>query len=132
MNETTGSGRVLVCDDEPYILRSLSYVLRKEGFEVCEGRNGQEAIEQALAFHPQLIFLDVMMPLANGFDVCESLRRHEEFHDVPIVMLTAKGQECDRDRGLEVGASHYMTKPFSPSQIVQLARTLLTTQVQDS
>ncbi|MBK9384503.1 MAG: response regulator [Planctomycetes bacterium] len=116
--------RILCVDDEPYILRSLAYVLRREGFEVHEGRHGEEAIELAERLLPALIFLDVMMPQANGYEVCARLRRDPRLRSVPIVFLSARGQESDRDRGLDVGATRYVTKPFSPALIARLAREL--------
>ncbi|MBL8899413.1 MAG: response regulator [Planctomycetes bacterium] len=116
--------RILCVDDEPYILRSLAYVLRREGFEVFEGRHGEEAIELAERLLPALIFLDVMMPRANGYEVCARLRRDPRLRAVPIVFLSARGQESDRDEGLDVGATRYVTKPFSPALIARLAREL--------
>jgi two-component system phosphate regulon response regulator PhoB len=119
--------RVLCVDDEPYILRSLAYVLRREGFEVHEGRHGEEAIALAQRLVPALIFLDVMMPQANGYEVCARLRQDARLREVPIVFLSARGQESDRDRGLDVGATRYVTKPFSPALIARLARELTAT-----
>lgn len=119
--------RVLCVDDEPYILRSLAYVLRREGFEVHEGRHGAEAIELAERLLPDLIFLDVMMPQKNGYEVCARLRQNAALRNVPIVFLSARGQESDRDRGLDAGATHYVTKPFSPAQIARMARELTVT-----
>ena len=115
--------RVLVADDEPYILRSLTYILRKEGFDVREARTGREALEAVKADPPDLVFLDVMMPEVNGFEVCARIKVDPALSGVRIVMLTARGQ--DQDRGREAGADLYMTKPFSPSKIVELARRLL-------
>lgn len=115
--------RVLVADDEPYILRSLTYILRKEGFDVREARTGREALEAVKAEPPDLIFLDVMMPEVNGFEVCARIKVDPALSGVRIVMLTARGQ--DQERGREAGADLYMTKPFSPSKIVELARRLL-------
>lgn len=119
------ASRILVVDDEPFILRSLTFVLRKEGFEVLEARNGEEAIQVIRREKPTLVFLDVMMPKKNGYEVCEEVKSDPELRDVYVVMLTAKGQESDRDKGLALGADEYMTKPFSPSRITERVRELL-------
>ena len=114
--------RVLVVDDEPYILRSLCYVLRKEGYEVREARTGSEALAAVRSEPPDLVFLDVMIPEVNGFDVCREIREDPALSAVRIVMLTARGQDHDRSRA--VGADLFMTKPFSPSKILDVARSL--------
>lgn len=119
------SGEILVVDDEPFILRSLTFVLRKEGFTVHEARNGEEALAAIRQHRPALVFLDVMMPKKNGYEVCEEVKADPEFRDTWIVMLTAKGQESDRDKGLALGADEYMTKPFSPSRIIERTREIL-------
>ncbi|HET6203811.1 MAG TPA: response regulator [Planctomycetota bacterium] len=114
--------RVLVVDDEPYILRSLCYVLRKEGYDVREARTGPEALEAVRSEPPDLLFLDVMLPEVNGFDVCRQIREDVRLSGVRIVMLTARGQDHERSRA--VGADLFMTKPFSPSKILDVARGL--------
>ena len=114
--------RVLVVDDEPYILRSLSYVLRKVGYEVREARTGGEALAAIRAEVPDLCFLDVMLPEVNGFEVCREIRQDPALAGVRIVMLTARGQDQDRSRA--VGADLFLTKPFSPSRILEVARSL--------
>ena len=119
------NNRILVVDDEPFILRSLTYVLRKKGFEVLQAWNGEEGLEIIRRERPPLVFLDVMMPKLSGFDVCRAVRAESWGDDVRIVMLTAKGQESDRERGLASGADEYMTKPFSPSRIVEKAHLYL-------
>jgi DNA-binding response OmpR family regulator len=119
------SDQILVVDDEPFILRSLTFVLRKEGFDVLEARDGEEAMEQIRAHRPAVVFLDVMMPKKNGYEVCEEVKSDEELESTFVIMLTAKGQESDRDKGLAVGADEYMTKPFSPSKITERVREIL-------
>jgi two-component system, OmpR family, alkaline phosphatase synthesis response regulator PhoP len=119
------TAKVLVVDDEPFILRSLSFVLRKGKMDVVEARNGEEALEMIRQHHPKLVFLDVMMPKMNGYDVVRAVRAEEEFSDVHMVLLTAKGQEADRAVGMEAGANDYLTKPFSPARILQLAKEVL-------
>lgn len=115
--------KVLVVDDEPYILRSLTFVLRKEGFDVREAHSGREALEVFRQERPGLVFLDVMMPEMNGFEVCREIKSDQQAQGVRVVMLTARGQDTDRDRGLSAGADEYLTKPFSPSKVVELARS---------
>jgi len=117
--------KVLVVDDEPFILRSLSFVLRKGKMDVVEARNGEEALGMIREHHPRLVFLDVMMPKMNGYDVVRAVRAEEKFSDVHLVLLTAKGQEADRAVGMEAGANDYLTKPFSPARILQLAKEVL-------
>lgn len=117
--------KVLVVDDEPFILRSLSFVLRKGSMDVLEARNGEEALELIKEHHPKLVFLDVMMPKMNGYDVVRAVRADEALSGIYLVLLTAKGQEADRVVGMEAGANDYLTKPFSPSKILELAQQIL-------
>ena len=118
-------GPILVVDDEPFILRSLTFVLRKQGFDVIEARDGEEAMIRVRNDRPFLVFLDVMMPRKNGYEVCEEIKGDPELADTHVIMLTAKGQESDRDKGLAIGANEYMTKPFSPSKITGRVREIL-------
>src|SRR5690606_25987716 len=111
--------KVLVVDDEPFILRSLTFVLRKEGFEVSEAMNGEEAMEKIRAEKPGLVLLDVMMPKKNGYEVLSEVKSDDELKSTYVIMLTAKGQEADRVKGLSLGENEYMTKPFSPMKIVE-------------
>jgi DNA-binding response OmpR family regulator len=117
--------KVLVVDDEPFICRSLSFVLRKDDYEVFEARDGEEALEVIRTEKPDLVFLDVMMPKMNGFDVVRAVRAEEHLAGILIVLLTAKGQDADRQTGEDAGANDYMTKPFSPTKILERARLLL-------
>ena len=117
--------RVLVVDDEPFILRSLSFVLRKEGFLVSEASNGVEAMEKIRDELPGLVLLDVMMPKMNGYEVLSQVKSDAALRDIHVIMLTAKGQEADRIKGLSLGVNEYMTKPFSPMKIVERARAVL-------
>ncbi len=116
---------ILVVDDEPYILRSLSFVLKKEGFEVDTATNGEEALRKAKELRPKLMFLDLMMPRVNGFDVCRTVKMDDALKDTYVIILTAKGQDIDRDMGITAGADEFMTKPFSPKEIVAKAREIL-------
>lgn len=116
---------VLVVDDEPFICRSLTFVLRKENYLVLEARNGEEALAAIRQHKPDLVFLDVMMPKLNGFQVTQQVRSDPTLDSVKIILLTAKGQESDREVGKTAGANDYMTKPFSPTKILDRARQML-------
>jgi two-component system alkaline phosphatase synthesis response regulator PhoP len=116
---------ILVVDDEPFICRSLTFVLRKERYNVIEARNGVEALAAIQAHKPDLVFLDVMMPKVNGFEVTERVRADPALAGIKIILLTAKGQESDREVGKSAGADDYMTKPFSPTKILERAREIL-------
>ena len=105
--------------------RSLTFVLRKGNYEVLEARDGEEALDAIRTHKPDLVFLDVMMPKVNGFEVTQQIRSDAAFNDVKIILLTAKGQECDREVGREAGANDYLTKPFSPTKILDRARQIL-------
>lgn len=116
--------RILIVDDEPFILRSLAFVLRKEGYEVDTAGDGEEGLDKLRHQDYALAFLDIMMPRLGGFEVLQRLR-DERPDDAPrVVFLSAKGMEEDRARGLELGAIDYVSKPFSPAAVLQLVRTL--------
>ncbi|WP_332747209.1 response regulator transcription factor [Hydrogenophaga sp.] len=119
------SHKILIADDEPNILISLEFLMKREGFEVVLARDGQEAIDAIKREHPALVLLDVMMPVKTGFDVCSEVRANETLRDMLIVMLTAKGRDTDVAKGLALGANAYMTKPFSTRELVQKVHELL-------
>lgn len=108
---------ILVIDDEPYILRALSYLLSREGYRVETACNGEEGLARIRELRPPIVFLDIMMPRLNGYQVCEQIKQEPALADVYVVMLSAKGQHVDRERGLSAGADDYMTKPFSPRDV---------------
>jgi DNA-binding response OmpR family regulator len=110
--------RILVVDDEPHLLRSLSFILSKSGYEVVTASNGEEALEKLFEIRPELIILDIMMPNKNGYEVCEAIRKMPEFAEIYIVVLSAKGGEMDKEKALSLGANEFMSKPFSPQEIV--------------
>ena len=116
---------IRVVDDEPFICRSLTFVLRKADYNVLEARNGEEALAAIRTHKPDLVFLDVMMPKLNGFQVTQQVRADASLDGVKIILLTAKGQECDREVGKTAGANDYMTKPFSPTKILDRTRQIL-------
>jgi DNA-binding response OmpR family regulator len=117
--------KVLICDDEPYILESVSYVAREGGYEVFTAEDGEEALQTARKELPDLIFLDLMMPRRNGFQVCQALRAEEATKAIHIIILTARGQEIDRVQGEKAGANDYLTKPFSPRKLRQKMKEIL-------
>jgi DNA-binding response OmpR family regulator len=117
--------KLLIADDEPNILLSLEYLLRREGYQVSIARDGQEALDAVNRDCPELLLLDVMMPRKNGFEVCQALRADERFASLKILMLTAKGRDTDVAKGLALGADAYMTKPFSTKELVDKVRELL-------
>ncbi len=116
---------ILIVDDEPYVQRSLSFVFRKEGFDVETASNGEEAINKARELKPKVIFLDLMIPKINGFDVCRIIKSDKALSDCHVIILTAKGQEVDKERGLSEGADDFITKPFSPKEVVSKVRDIL-------
>lgn len=117
--------KLLIADDEPNILISLEYLMKREGFEVLVARDGEEALALLREHRPRLVLLDVMMPKKSGFEVCQALRADEALRDTLVLMLTAKGRDTDVAKGLGVGADAYMTKPFSTKELVQKVRGLL-------
>ncbi|MDP1687111.1 response regulator transcription factor [Hydrogenophaga sp.] len=119
------SHKILIADDEPNILISLEFLMKREGFEVVLARDGREAMDAIERERPALVLLDVMMPVKTGFDVCSEVRANEDLRGVIIVMLTAKGRDTDVAKGLALGANAYMTKPFSTRDLVQKVRELL-------
>jgi DNA-binding response OmpR family regulator len=122
------SVKILIVDDEAHIRSLIQQTLEEledEGVELLTAADGMAALEQIKAEEPQLVFLDVMMPKMNGFDVCRSVKQELGLGGVHIVLLTAKGQEVDRQKGDEVGADVYMTKPFDPDALLAHARQVL-------
>lgn len=120
--------KILIVDDEPHLRLLLEQTLEEledEGVELLTASNGQEALDLITSEHPQLVFLDVMMPKMNGFEVCDAVKRDEALHDVYIIMLTAKGQEIDKQKGQQMGADVYMTKPFDPDEILEKSKQIL-------
>jgi DNA-binding response OmpR family regulator len=122
---TAEDKRILVVDDEPNIVMSLEFLLRKAGFQVETARNGREALDALEREPPDLLLLDVMMPEFDGYAVCERIRQDTRWDRTRIVMLTARGRESERARGLALGADDYVTKPFSTRVLVEQVRTLL-------
>jgi two-component system phosphate regulon response regulator PhoB len=116
---------VLVVEDEAALVTLLRYNLEREGFRVAAARDGEEALLLAREQKPDLVLLDWMLPLLSGIEVCRQLRRMPEARSVPIIMLTARGEEGDKLRGLDSGADDYVTKPFSPTELIARVRAVL-------
>ena len=120
--------KLLIVDDEPHIRMLLEQTLEDledEDVELFMASNGQEAFDIIQKETPQLVFLDVMMPKMNGFDVCQKVKKELNMDNVYIILLTAKGQDMDKEKGLAVGANEYMTKPFDPDTIMEKAMEIL-------
>jgi DNA-binding response OmpR family regulator len=122
------SKRVLIVDDEPNIVVSLEYLMKKEGFEVAVAADGDAALEQLRTFRPDLVLLDIMMPKKSGYEVCEAARTDPDLAGIRIVMLTAKGRDLEVAKGMALGADAYVTKPFSTKDLVTLVKALLDVQ----
>ena len=117
--------RILIAEDEPNIVISLEFLLRGAGYEVAVARNGADAIDLTEKLRPDLIVLDVMLPLVNGFEVCRRIRDARATRNVRVLMLTARGRESEMEKGLAAGANAYMTKPFSTKELVDTVAGLL-------
>jgi two-component system alkaline phosphatase synthesis response regulator PhoP len=117
--------KILIADDEAHLRTLIRQVLEEEGVEILTASNGDEALETIQTEKPDLVFLDVMMPKKSGFDVCQAVKSSPDTKSIYIILLTAKGQEFDRRRGIEVGADVFMTKPFDPDALLEKARNVL-------
>lgn len=120
--------KILIVDDEAHIRLLIEQALEDledEGVELLQASNGEEALAVIQAERPSLVFLDVMMPKMNGFDVCHAVKRELGLSDVYIIMLTAKGQEYDKQKGADMGVDAYMTKPFDPDELLETAGQVL-------
>lgn len=124
-NTSRVMAKILVVDDEPDALELVSFNLKAAGYEVVTAADGQEAIKKARQHAPDLILLDVMLPEVDGLEVCKLLRRDPATTGIPVIMLTAKAAEIDRVLGLELGADDYITKPFSPRELMLRVKNLL-------
>ena len=117
--------KILIADDEPNILVSLEFLMKREGYEVLLARDGSEALLAIVREQPALVLLDVMMPGKSGFDVCQEVRSNDALSAMKIVLLTAKGRETDIAKGMALGANDYITKPFSTKDLAARVRALL-------
>ncbi|MCU0651443.1 MAG: response regulator [Candidatus Omnitrophica bacterium] len=117
--------KILIVDDERDIIKMLDYNLKKEGFRVISAYDGEDAIDSALKERPDLIVLDLMLPGLDGLEVCKTIKKENKTANIPIIMLTAKAQEADKIVGLELGADDYITKPFSPRELIARIKAVL-------
>jgi len=117
--------KILIVDDEKDIVKMLDYNLKKEGFRTISADDGEDALDLSAREHPDLIILDLMLPGLDGLEVCKSLKKADKTALIPIIMLTAKTKEADKIVGLELGADDYMTKPFSPRELVARVKAVL-------
>lgn len=116
---------ILIVDDEEYIVTSLEYVMKSAGFDVVVAYDGDEAIDKVTSTVPDLLITDIMMPKLNGFDLCEKIRANPLWTSIRIIILTAKGRDSEREKGLSLGADDYMTKPFSTRELLKRVKELL-------
>lgn len=120
------SGRkILLVDDEPHVIRSLRFVLEKQGYDIDFADNGEDAMTKVREFRPDLMLLDIMMPKRDGYDVCQEIKNDPELKDTYVIILTAKGQEKDRVKAFDALADEFVTKPFSPSGLLARLKELL-------
>lgn len=119
------SKRILVCDDDPIILRLLQVNLELEGYDVLAAHHGEEAVDIALNEHPDLVICDIMMPRMDGYQTARQLKGDPSTEDIPIVFLSAKAQQSDIEKGEEFGVQGYLTKPFDPNELLELVERLV-------
>ncbi|MDH4232362.1 MAG: response regulator [Nitrospirota bacterium] len=117
--------RILIADDEPNIVLALEYLMKNEGYEVQTVTDGEDALRAIEKNRPDLILLDIMMPNLDGYEVCQRIRSDPSMKDIVIIMLTAKGREVEREKGLALGADFYISKPFSTREVVKKVREIL-------
>ena len=117
--------RVLVIEDEPHIIEAINVILSRDGWSVDTHSNGHDAVDVVLAKAPNLVILDVMLPGRSGYDILKDLRAHPQTAELPVLMLTARGQNKDRDMAERLGASCFMTKPFSNAEVLEALRSLV-------
>jgi DNA-binding response OmpR family regulator len=119
------ASKILIVDDEPNIVLSLEFLMKKAGYEVRTAADGEAALEAITAACPDLVLLDVMMPRKNGYEVCQAIRENPAWKDTRVIMLTAKGRDVEREKGLALGADDYITKPFSTQEVVERVQEML-------
>ncbi|HYN00077.1 MAG TPA: response regulator [Aestuariivirgaceae bacterium] len=119
------SQSVLIVDDEPNILLSLQFLMKKTGYDVRTAKDGEAAMAEISRAAPDLVLLDVMMPKIDGFSICEQIRANPQWKDMRIIMLTARGRDVEREKGLALGADDYITKPFSTQDAIARVEAVL-------
>ena len=125
MSKNVTNKKILIVDDDPYILMSLDFLMKKNKFEVFVARNGTEALEQIKTNQPDLILLDIMMPDVDGYEICTKVKSDIKTKDIIIVFMSAKTRDTDIQKGLDLGASLYITKPFSTRDLLEKVTGLL-------
>ncbi len=120
-----GKARVLIVEDEPNIVLSLEILLRRAGYETTSAGDGEAALELIRRTRPDLVLLDIMLPKRNGYEVCRTMKSEPNLSSIPVIMLTAKGQEVEILKGLELGASVYIAKPFGNAEVLEAVRAAL-------
>ncbi|HEV8554715.1 MAG TPA: response regulator [Casimicrobiaceae bacterium] len=119
------SKKILIADDEPNIVAALEFLLQRNGYEVHVARNGEEALKLVEDCNPDLVLLDVMMPVRSGYEVCKRIRERADWRHIKIIMLSAKGRDAEVNKGLSIGADLYITKPFSTRELMDKIKDLL-------
>jgi DNA-binding response OmpR family regulator len=119
------SKKILIADDEPNIVAALEFLLQRNGYEVHVARNGEEALKLVEDCNPDLVLLDVMMPVRSGYEVCSRIRERADWRHIKIIMLSAKGRDAEVSKGLSIGADIYVTKPFSTRELMDKIKDLL-------
>jgi DNA-binding response OmpR family regulator len=119
------STKILIADDEPNIVTALEFLLQRNGYEVHIARNGEEALKLVEDCNPDLVLLDVMMPVRSGYEVCTRIRERADWRHIKIIMLSAKGRDAEVNKGLSIGADLYVTKPFSTRELMGKIKELL-------
>lgn len=115
---------ILVADDEPHIARSLNFIFKKEGYRVEMALDGEEAIRAIRENKPDIVFLDLIMPKKNGDEVCRMIKSDEQLKEIHVIILTCKGQELDKQNSMSAGADEFITKPFSPKEVVSRVKSI--------
>jgi two-component system alkaline phosphatase synthesis response regulator PhoP len=124
-NEALIMAKILIAEDERDIRDLVAFTLRFAGYEVFAASNGEEAVEMAPKVNPDLILMDVRMPRMTGYEACKAMKADPDLKDIPVVFLSAKGQENEKQQGMEAGAEEYLLKPFAPDQLTQAIKTIL-------
>lgn len=120
-----GKPKVLIVEDEPHIVLSLEFLLQREGYETTAAADGEEGLALVRSVRPDVVLLDIMMPRRNGYDVCRAIKADPELRGIPVIMLSAKAQEVEVLKGLELGATAYIAKPFGNAEVLEAIRAAL-------
>jgi DNA-binding response OmpR family regulator len=120
-----GKPRVLIIEDEPHILLSLEFLLERADYEIASATDGDEGLAMVGRLRPDVVLLDIMLPRRSGYEVCQAIKADPELHSIPVIMLSALGQEVEVLKGLELGAAAYVTKPFGNAEILESIRAVL-------